>query len=163
MSRSEGANGSEGVMDTIPEAFLSSVEPRLREALVAAYGLEVGVEACADAVLWGWEHHVELASMQNPAGYLFRVGQSAARSHRRRSGFLPQPDPHRDPEFEPGLVRALERLSEPQRVTVVAVHSLGWSLQDVADFLEVSHSTVRTHMRRGMTKLRSDLEVESAG
>lgn len=144
------------------EAFLRGVEPRLREALVAAYGFEVGVEACADAVLWGWEHRDELEPMSNPAGYLFRVGQSAARSHRRRSGFLPQPNPHRDPDVEPGLVRALERLSESQRVTVVAVHSLGWSLQEVADFLEVSHSTVRTHMQRAMAKLRSDLEVKDA-
>lgn len=32
---------------------------------------------------WGWEHAGELAAMTNPAGYLFRVGQSAARRYRK--------------------------------------------------------------------------------
>jgi hypothetical protein len=38
------------------EAFVHDVEPRLRRALVAAYGFERGREATADALSWSWEH-----------------------------------------------------------------------------------------------------------
>ena len=150
-------------MATNTETLLADLEPRLRQALVAAYGMEIGIECCADAVAWAWEHRARLEGMANPAGYLYRVGQSSARSYRRRSGFLPQPEPGRIPHIEPGLARALESLSEPQRVAVVAVHSFGWSQQEVADLLGVSHSTVRTHLARGLNKLRSLLEVSNVG
>jgi len=141
------------------EQLLAEIEPRLREGLVAAYGLDVGTDSCADAVAWAWENRDKLGAMSNPAGYLFRVGQSAARSYLRPSGFLPQPEAGRIPEIEPGLAPALEQLTESQRVAVVAVHSFGWSQQEVADLLGVSHSTVRTHLARGLDKLRTLLEV----
>ena len=145
------------VSDT--ERLLAEIEPRIREALVAAYGPEVGVEACADALVWAWEHRDRLAGISNPAGYLFRVGQSAARAYHRPQGFLPAPDPGRIPNIEPALAPTLEELSQPQRVAVVAVHCFGWSQQEVADLLGVSHSTVRTHLTRGLDKLRKSLEV----
>lgn len=143
------------------ESLLVSLRPRLRDGLVAAYGLEIGAECCADAMAWGWEHRCEVVAMSNPAGYLFRVGQSAARSYRKRQGFLPRPDPHRMPDVEPGLASALEQLSEAQRVAVLAVHSLGWSQQEAADLLGISHSSIRTHLARGMKKLRRALEVDN--
>jgi DNA-directed RNA polymerase specialized sigma24 family protein len=150
-------------MATRTESLLTELEPRLRQALVAAYGLEVGTECTADAIAWGWEHRERLDTLQNPAGYLFRVGQSAARAYHRPSGFMPQPDAGRVPDVEPGLARALEKLTEAQRVSVVAVHSFGWSQQEVAEMLGVSHSTVRTHIARGLAKLRSLLEVSHVG
>ena len=36
--------------------FVSEVEPRLRRALTAAFGSEVGREAAAEALVYGWEH-----------------------------------------------------------------------------------------------------------
>ena len=133
--------------------------PRLRAALVAAYGPEVGVEATADAMAYGWEHWARLREMGNPTGYLYRVGQTAARRHHRPQGFLPaRPEPGL-PEFEPGLAPALEQLTEPQRVAVVLLHSLGWSTPEVAEVLDVSVSTVRTHGSRGLDKLRLALRV----
>ncbi len=126
---------------------------------MAAYGPEVGVEACADALAWAWEHRDRLADVDNAAGYLFRVGQSAARRYRRPGGFLPAPDHGRIPQIEPGLAPALERLSQSQRVAVVAVHCFGWSQQEAADLLGVSHSTIRTHLARGLDNLRKSLEV----
>src|SRR5262249_19579169 len=76
------------------QAFSAVIDPialRLRRALVAAYGVDVGSDASADALAWAWEHRDELATMANPAGYLYRVGQSAARRYRPRAIRLPEP------------------------------------------------------------------------
>ena len=56
---------------------------RLRRALVAANGVQIGNDACADALAWGWEHRTTVMAMEHPVAYLYRVGQSAARRHRR--------------------------------------------------------------------------------
>jgi hypothetical protein len=36
--------------------FVRDLEPRLKHALVAAYGTEAGIEATRDALADGWEH-----------------------------------------------------------------------------------------------------------
>jgi hypothetical protein len=64
------------------EEFAESTGPRLRAALVAAYGPTDGLDAAAEALAYGWER---LGSMLNPAGYLHRVGQTAARSGQSRT------------------------------------------------------------------------------
>ncbi len=38
------------------EAFVRDAEPRLRRALVAAYGPEQGRDAAAEALAYAWEH-----------------------------------------------------------------------------------------------------------
>jgi len=133
---------------------------RLRAGLVAVYGPEVGTEAAADALAYGWENWPTVEPMDNPTGYLYRVGQSAARRYRRPQRYLPEVAAPGLPDFEPGLAPALEVLSEVQRVAVVMVHALGYPLTEVATTLGVSVSTLRTHLRRGMDKLRLALEVE---
>jgi DNA-directed RNA polymerase specialized sigma24 family protein len=141
--------------------FLGEVEPRLRQALVAAYGPVDGREATVDALSWAWEHWDRLGDIANPAGYLFRVGQSAV----RRFGSRPLPvDVLRAsaawmPELSPELLPALGRLSTQQRTIVVLVHAYGWSQADVASLLDINPSTVREHLSRGLARLRDELEV----
>ncbi len=141
------------------EEFAAVVGPRLRAALVAAYGPEVGAESTSEALAYGWEHWSRVGSMENPAGYLYRVGQTAARRARRPDGLLPQPAATELPAFEPALLPALEALSELQRVCVVMVHAYGWTPTEVAELLEVSPSTVRTHIDRGLSRLQQRFEV----
>jgi DNA-directed RNA polymerase specialized sigma24 family protein len=128
--------------------------------LVAAYGPEVGADAAAEALAYGWEHWSRLAAMANPAGYLYRVGQTAARRARRPQGYLPAPASDELPEVEPRLVPALEELTEMQRTCVLLVHAFGWSQTETAELLDVDPSTVRTHLARGLGKLQAALEVE---
>ncbi len=142
------------------ELFVEASGSRLRAALVAAYGPDVGADAAATALSYGWENWGRLSTMANPAGYLYRVGQTAARRAIPKQGLLPAPPPQELPNFEPGLLPALEGLSEPQRVAVVLVHAFGWTQADVAELLEISHSSVRTHIARALTKLQAALEVE---
>jgi RNA polymerase sigma-70 factor (ECF subfamily) len=141
------------------EEFVRRDSARLRAGLVAAYGPEVGADACAEALAYGFEHWDRVGPMANPAGYLYRVGQSEARRHFRPQAYLPATPATGFPDFEPGLAPALESLTEPQRVGVVLVHALGWTLREAAELLDVDVSTLRTHIARAMVKLRTALEV----
>jgi RNA polymerase sigma-70 factor (ECF subfamily) len=141
--------------------FFTDVQPRLNRALVAALGAQDGVEATQEALVWGWEHWDELCAMDNPAGYLYRVGRSRARRWWRRPKVLP---PIRSgeglPWVEPGLPAALARLSEKQRVCVVLLYTVEFTHAEVADLLGVSVGTVQTHTERGLRKLRRRLGGE---
>jgi RNA polymerase sigma-70 factor (ECF subfamily) len=141
------------------EGFFVAAEPRLRRALVARYGTERGREATAEALAWGWEHWGRLQAMENPTGYLYRVGCSKTRGRRRRVLF--ESSGTRDePAVEPALAAALTRLSTSQRTAVVLIEGYGWQLHEVAELLGTSVSTVNTHLRRALAKLRADLGVE---
>lgn len=114
--------------------LLADLETPLRRALVVRFGVEVGTDACRDAIAWGWEHADQLAA-DNPAEHV-----------------LP------DPAHEPQLPAALARLSDAQRVAVVLVHGYRYSYAEVADVLGVPVTTVRNHVHRGLDRLRNHLE-----
>ena len=137
--------------------FARDAEPRLRIALAAAVGQEVGTEATAEALAYGWEHWERIESMENPVGYLYRVGRSAVRPPRRLQ--LPPMPLTRTPVVEPALPAALAKLSDRQRVAVVLVHGFDWKHIEVAELLGVNAPTVATHVRRGLAKLRRHLKV----
>lgn len=141
--------------------FVEMVEPRLRRALVALRGREAGRDATAEALLWAWEHWGQVETMVNPVGYLYRVGVSHTRN-RRRQGFALAPGAD-DVSFEPGLAPALARLTARQRAAVVLVHGCGWTYEEVAEALELSKSSVGSHVERGMARLRREMGVRTDG
>ncbi|MCP3856296.1 MAG: RNA polymerase sigma factor [Actinomycetia bacterium] len=67
-----------------------------------------------------------------------------------------RPEPWAEPQLEP----ALDLLSENQRVAVVLRHSFEWTYDEIAELLDISVSTVRNHLNRGLEKLRQSLEVD---
>lgn len=139
------------------EAFVRDAEPRLRRALIAAYGSERGREATAEALAYGWEHWARVRAMQNPTGYLYRVGQSRTRRRSSlRTAFPVAAEPDL-PNVEPGLGAALAALTERQRIAVVLVHGFGWTLREVADLTGRKVPTVQRHAERGLAKLRAQI------
>lgn len=140
------------------EQFAAEAEPRLRRTLVAALGQQLGVEATSIALAYGWEHRERIQEMVNPVGYLYRVGRTRAPRRRREPRFLPVPaDVAR--EIEPALPAALGALSERQRAAVMMVHADGWTRQEAAEALDISMSSLDTHLSRGLERLRKALGV----
>jgi len=139
--------------------FARTAEPRLRYALVARYGADRGREAANDALVFGWRHWERVQGMANPVGYLYRVGQRAARRRRPVPAADPIGQEHRPPWVEPGLSAALARLSPRQREVVVLVDAFEWTYQEVADLLGIRASSVQTHLERGLARLRAALGV----
>jgi len=125
---------------------------------VAAYGPERGSEAVSEALAFAWEHWPEVRGLRNPAGYLYRVGQSRTRPRLRpRSPNFPSPT--EECWFEPGLPDALASLTPKQRLSVVLIEGYGWTLTELGQLTGTSVSTVKRHLDRGMAKLRHKLEV----
>jgi RNA polymerase sigma-70 factor (ECF subfamily) len=151
-----------GAADDFAE-FVEAVGGRLRYALVSAYGPEMGAEATSDALAYAWEHWERIRTMNNPAGYLYRVGQSKSRRYRRRPVALPPPPAAAEPWIEPGLAGALSGLSEKQRVAVMLCHGFGWTRSEVAEVLGVNASTIQRHLDRGMVKVRKVMGVTADG
>jgi DNA-directed RNA polymerase specialized sigma24 family protein len=174
-----GGQGLSQVMDTTPktldaapvaagsppgpedfEAFVREAEPRLRRALVAAFGPEQGRDAAAEALAYAWEHWDRLSGLANLPGYLFRVGQTRGRRHKR------QPVLHEAPSageyrFEPGLPAALAALTQRQRLAVVLVHGYGYTLREVAELTGLRRTSVQNHAERGLARLRAALGTGS--
>ncbi len=139
--------------------FVKEVEPRLSYAFYAAYGPEVGADVTAESLAYAWENWTRVQALENPAGYLYRVGQSKARWYHRPRVCFPQPLGSTIPDVEPKLPEALKRLTRSQRIAVVLVHGLEWTEEEVAALTGRSRSTVHTHLERGLARLRHELEV----
>lgn len=157
----KGANSDRSVVAADVDAFtdfVGEVEPRLRIALMAALGPERGREATAEALAYGWENWKRVQGLEFPVAYLFRVGRSRTRS--RKLPFIAPPDYHTESSaVEPGLDEALGSLSHRQRLAVVLVHAFEWTHAEAAQLMGVKEPTVKTHVQRGLAKLRRSLGV----
>jgi RNA polymerase sigma-70 factor (ECF subfamily) len=150
---------AEGTRQEIYASFVEEVQDRLRHALVARFGLETGREAAADALGYGWEHWDRIRGMDNPAGYLYRVGQHKAMRRLRPRPLFPAPPARSEPLVEPKLPAALAALTAKQRQAVALVHGYQMTHQETADLLGVSRGSVQRHLERGLAKLRDSLGV----
>jgi DNA-directed RNA polymerase specialized sigma24 family protein len=146
------------------EVLLTGARARLWRAYLPLRGEDGADDAVAEALAWAWEHRDRLAEMENPIGYLYRVGLSRSAPRRApRSPTLPAPAEVGLPDVEPGLVPALLALPESQRSVIWLVHGCGWTYTEVAASLHIGRSTVGTHLSRAMASLRRSLEVSVNG
>lgn len=155
-----GTSGSPEVSEVFV-AQLATYEAKVRMALMAHYGPDLMDELTAECMAWAWENQERLASIENPIGYLIRVGQSRSRRllrwRRERTRY---PVVHATTEetwVEPALPKALSRLDDETRSAVILVHCFQWTYGEVAELLDLPLHTVRNRIHRGLHKLRDDL------
>lgn len=141
------------------DAFFATSEPRLRAALVTAFGGELGRDATAVALQHAWEHRDRVLAMENPVGFLYRVGQRwATREARRaRRRFVIDRPADTTPGFEPALHDALARLPLRQRQVVVLAVGYGLTHAETAEVLGIGRSSVQNHVERGLRRLRQEI------
>lgn len=144
-------------MDDDFDHWVRAAEPRLRRAFAGVRGPDLAADAVAEALSYAWEHWPRVSQMENPVGYVFRVGQTRTRA--RKQPVLPPPATVGLPDIEPALFPALLALPDTQRTAVWLVHACQWHHAEVAEALGVTTSTVSTHVSRGMASLRKQLEV----
>ncbi len=149
------------------DEFVTNDARRIRQGLVTYYGAEIGNEAADEALAVAWERWSSLATMDNPAGYVFRIGQTRARPHvrwRARRDLFPTEEIAERQVDVTGmidLIQALEGLDADQRTAVMMVKSFGYSHREVANLLEVSESVVNNLVHRGLLKLRTLMGVSA--
>ena len=141
------------------EVFAADVRQRLVRAFVPSRGVDGAVDAAAEALAYAFEHWARVREMENPAGYLYRVGKSRTRV--RQPLRLPVPESIGLPDVEPGLIPALMRLPETQRTAVWLVHACDWRYVEVAEAMDTSVSMVGNHVSRALDALRRALEVDA--
>ncbi len=148
------------VVDSFTE-WVQVAEPRLRHALTASFGSQVGKDAATDALSHAWEHWDRIRMKDNPLGYVYGVGRNKARrmASPRRAMFLDVPQQVL-PHVEPGLPAAIARLPEKQRIVVSLVYGYEWTMSEVAELLGTAKTTVQNHAERGLARLRKTLGVE---
>ena len=142
--------------------FVRENQDRIRHALAAGFGVEVGHDAAEEALVYAWQHWDEVVGMRNPAGYVYRVGHRLAQKMARRRSIpvsFPEVGTVNPIVVEPGLPAALASLSARQRSVVVTVHGYGLSQREAAELLGISRSSVQRHLDRGLAKLRESLGV----
>ena len=137
--------------------------------MTSQYGVDIGCESTDSALAWAWEHWARLRGMANPAGYLYRVAQTRARravTRGRPVTFPAEPPCNSDTESGSSLVDgdladALGELPDRQRLAVLLVHVYGWTPSEVSEITGMPAVTVRSHLRRGLRRLRTSLSKGS--
>jgi RNA polymerase sigma factor (sigma-70 family) len=113
----------------------------------------------------------------SPRGWLYRVARNAAhamrlrsvrRSRRERIASRPEgiPDPARvveRVELAQRLARMIQSLDEPYRTTIVLRFLEGWTTAEIGARSGRPASTVRSHVERGLARLRRMLDDEHDG
>ena len=91
--------------------------------------------------------------------YLKRYRRDARTEVRDQPLDLEAPD-HAAPDggLRLDLDRALARLSRPERLCVSLCHGAGLTQEEIAGALQVPLGTVKSHVARGLAKLRADFE-----
>lgn len=139
------------------EDLYARTEPALRRALVAAYGRDLGNEATDDAFTWAWANLEKVLGFGNPAGYLYRVGQSSAKALRPRRPPPTGPLWYSPVDVDDRLAGALVRLTMKQRVATVLHFGYALSYLEVSELMGISATAAQSHADRGMKKLRAAL------
>jgi RNA polymerase sigma-70 factor (ECF subfamily) len=106
-----------------------------------------------------------VSRMDNPSGWVYRVGLNLARSRIRRltrrrrvvaidrvASEVPEPD-----VLEPAILRALRALPVDHRSVVVCRLLLGWSEAETAEALGIRPGTAKSRLHRATATLADQL------
>ena len=102
-----------------------------------------------------------LSEIRKPGAYLRSAVVSRCKSalRRRRVMALHPPEPPAGLASDAGeLWDVLGKLPEGQRIAVVLRYYGGYKASEIATILDVPGATIRSHLRRGLTALRKELE-----
>lgn len=151
------------------DVFCAAVHPTLARALALTLNdAELGRDAAAEGLTRAWARWSWVSTMDNPAGWVYRVGLNWARSRLRKrrrevtTAFPPDRGRTSTPieGYDDALTSALARLSPEQRAVVVARYYLDWSEAATAAALDVPPGTVKSRLSRALERLDDDLRSE---
>jgi RNA polymerase sigma-70 factor (ECF subfamily) len=154
--------------DSSFEAFYRAQVDRVYRALTLSLSsTDLAREATDEGMARAYARWDTVSTLDNPGGWVFRVGFNWACSWWRKlrrerpmpdhlPGVVAQPDP-----AAIHAVQALGRLPRPQRAVVVCRILLGLSTAETATALGVAEGTVKSRLARGLAALRDGLSEES--
>ena len=142
------------------ERFFEENEPAIRRAVAARFGADTGRDSAAEGFAVAWRRWDRVAGMDNPAGYVYRIAERWALRQIKHTGpTAPEAEGVEDKYRDHELAAALETLSPRQREAVVLVEGLGMTYREAAELVGCGRSSLQNHVERGLSRLRTTLEV----
>ncbi len=146
-----------------PEFYAVHREPIGRALALTLGDTDLAAEATDEAMARAYLRWSQVSSMENPAGWTYRVGlnwgRSAIRRLRRPRVVVHDAETVEQPAVvEPSLVAALERLNVKHRSVVVCRYLLGYSDAETAQALAMRPGTVRSCLHRALRTLALELD-----
>ena len=125
---------NESLVDSFTE-WARCVEPRLRHALTASFGSQLGKDAAADALAHAWVHWDVVSVTENRLGYVYGVGRNHGPPQCSPSSGVSAGRRRAAPGCRTQLPEAIAALPERQRVVITLVYGYEWTLSEVAELL----------------------------
>ena len=144
--------------------FYAGSRDRIGRALAVTLGdADLAADSVDEAMARAYQKWSSVSRMENPAGWVYRVGLNVARSRIRRltrrrrvnplaTGDVPEPT-----LLEPAVTRALQALPVEQRSVVICRLLLGWSEAETAASLGIRPGTAKSRLHRATTTLANKL------
>lgn len=159
------------VDDKAFEGFWSRERDRVRRALALTLAdADLASDAVDEAMVRAYARWGRVGGLQDPAGWVYRVGLNWARSALRKrrlrptlpQGFEPAGDDGARPVDEGlDLWSAVEALSVKHRAVVVLRFYLDWPVEQIADALQIPAGTVKSRLHRALATLETRREVHT--
>lgn len=165
-SRTDAVSARHLIRHPTFEFFYRTERDRLVRALTLTIGdLTLATEAVDEAMARAYPRWRHVGGYANPAGWVYRVALNWARSRLRKLARERHRTPPEsvvwDPEpLDPTLLCHVRALPEHHRTVVVLRYFLDWSLDQIADALDIRSGTVKSRLHRALRELRSRLEAD---
>jgi RNA polymerase sigma-70 factor, ECF subfamily len=126
---------------------------------------DLATESADEALARAYERWTEVAPMDNPSGWVYRVAVNLGRNRlkrldlERRKPPLPGLDvPDIDAPADPAIARALARLPLSLQQVVVLRVLLDWQIDEIAAALGCPRGTVKSRLHRAFRRLQASLD-----
>lgn len=133
-----------------------------RPLAVTLHDPHLAQEAVDEAMVRAYVRWRQVRTYRNQPGWVYRVGMNWAISQKRKTkrtiqGSEAVDKPVSAPLPDPDLQTALAHLEIDHRAVVVLRYLLDWSIEDVAETLQIPKGTVKSRLNRALTKLRKEM------
>jgi RNA polymerase sigma factor (sigma-70 family) len=158
--------GADRATDDFEAFYRADVDRVYRALAVTLRRDDLAQEAVDEAMARAYANWSTVHTLDNPAGWVFRVGLNWATSfwrkaRRERPPVEESAHPHQDPPDADVTARtALARLPTPQRAVVTCRVLLDLSTAETAVALGLSEGTVKSRLSRGLAAMRAALSEQ---
>lgn len=123
-------------------------------------------DAVSEAVLNAYENFASLRNEEAFRGWIIRILVNQCKFQQRKSGTQKTAELITEPSYHPKLEdfvvakELLQKLSDEERFIVVLSVFGGYKGEEIAEFLNLRHNTVRSKYRRALKKLEQSVLAE---
>ncbi|WP_367135427.1 SigE family RNA polymerase sigma factor [Saccharothrix sp. HUAS TT1] len=158
-------------MTTSFEDFATrQVTPLLRYATVLTGDPHLAQDVVQECLLRAQQRWARIAAVDVPSAYVKRMVTNEFLSRRRRRrthvplhGVDPStPDPSHHYDEREAMLQRIDKLPRKQKAAVVLRYYEGCDDAEIAEVLNCSQGTVRSHISRALSTLRADERVKEA-